>query len=101
MTAASLLDSEKNCKIILLEANQKLGRKLVISGGGRCNVTTGIFEKKILREKYTRGFDFFENFLGEFGPKKTIKFFEEKGLPLYTQDDFRVFPKSNNGEDVL
>lgn len=101
MTATRLLESEKKCKIILLEANSKLGRKLVISGGGRCNVTTGIFDKKILREKYTRGFDFFEKILGEFWPKKTIKFFEENGLPLYTQDDFRVFPKSNNGEDVL
>lgn len=78
MTAASILEhsTDKNFEILLLESNKKLGRKLVISGGGRCNVTTGIYDKKILREKYTRGFDFFEKILGKFSPKKTKKWFE-------------------------
>lgn len=74
---------------------------MLISGGGRCNITTGIFEKKILREKYTRGFDFFEHSLGEFSPKKCKKWFEHHNLPLKIEDDFRIFPASNNGKDVL
>ncbi len=103
MTAASLLESENknNFKIILLEWNAKLGRKLVISGGGRCNVTTGIFDKKILETKYTRGFDFFKNFLWKFWPKKCKKWLEENSLPLKIEDDLRVFPTSDNGDDVL
>lgn len=103
MTAASILENAKNenFQIILIEANKKLGRKLVISGGGRCNVTTAIFDKKILATKYTRGFDFFEKILGEFGPKKTKKWFENHDLPLKIEPDNRIFPTSDDGDDVL
>lgn len=64
-------------------------------------MTTGIFDKKILKEKYTRGFEFFEYALGKFSPKKCKKWFEEKKLPLKIEEDMRVFPVSDNGNDVL
>lgn len=74
---------------------------MVISGGGRCNVTTGVFDKKTLETKYTRGFDFFENSLSSFSPKKTKKWFESHNLPLKIQEDLRIFPVSDDGDDVL
>lgn len=103
MSAASIIENTKNAhiNIDIFEANAQLGRKLVISGGGRCNITTGFFGKKTLQNKYVRGFDFFKHSLGEFSPKKCYDWFEKKWLCLKIQDDNRVFPKSDNGNDVL
>lgn len=103
MTATNIIESakNKNFHITLLEGNKKLWKKLLLSWGGRCNVTTGIFDKKILKEKYTRGFDFFENFLMKFSPKKCKKWFENHNLSLKIEEDLRVFPTSNNSNDVL
>lgn len=103
MTAASFLESTQTMdyEVHIFETNKVLGRKLVISGGGRCNVTTGIFDKKTLATKYTRGFDFLESSLGEFSPKKCKKWFESHDLPLKIQEDNRVFPVSDDGNDVL
>ena len=103
MAAASFLESVQvmDYEVHIFETNKVLGRKLVISGGGRCNVTTGIFDKKTLATKYTRGFDFLETALGEFSPKKCKKWFESHDLPLKVQPDNRVFPVSDDGNDVL
>lgn len=103
MAAASFLESTQTMdyEVHIFETNKVLGRKLVISGGGRCNVTTGIFDKKTLATKYTRGFDFLESSLGEFSPKKCKKWFESHDLPLKIQEDNRVFPVSDDGNDVL
>lgn len=64
-------------------------------------MTTGIFDMKTLQTKYVRGWDFFVPALQAFGPKKTKKWFESHGVPLKTQDDNRVFPVSDRGEDIL
>jgi len=74
---------------------------VIISGGGRCNVTTSISDKKILATKYTRGWDFIKKAIGKFSPKKTFDWFEAHGVPLQIQDDLRVFPRSDDGRDVV
>lgn len=104
MAASTILEStnvNEKYRIILYEGNNSLGKKLLISGGGRCNVTTGVTKKKILETKYIRGWDFFRHSLGKFSPKKCMEWFESSGLPLKIQDDERVFPSSDNGNDVL
>lgn len=72
MCAATLLEkfsefgNSKDFHIHLFEKNPVLGKKVSISGGGRCNITTGITDKKTLLGKYTRGSDFLKYSIGKF-----------------------------------
>ena len=101
MVAATLLEKEINAEIYLFESNNILGKKVSISGGGRCNVTTGIIDMHILLSKYTRGAKFLIPAFYAFSPDKVISWFESKGIPLKVEDDLRVFPKSDIGTDVI
>lgn len=101
MVAATLLETEINAEIYLFESNNILGKKVSISGGGRCNLTTGITDKAILLSKYTRGARFLIPAFYVFSPDKVISWFESKGVPLKREDDFRIFPKSDLGTDVI
>ena len=105
MVAASILESEENKKskptIHLFEKNSRLGAKVIISGWGRCNVTTGTFKRKELLTYYTRGADFLDTAFRAFGPKKVRKRFEDHGVPLKQEDDWRIFPISDDGKDIV
>ena len=101
MVAATLVEKDVNAEIHLFESNNILGKKVSISGGGRCNVTTGITDRQILLSKYTRGAKFLIPSFYEFPPEKVILWFETKGVPLKVEDDFRVFPKSDTGSDII
>lgn len=101
MAAATLLEKGVNAEIHLFETNNVLGKKVSISGGGRCNVTTGITDRNILLSKYTRGNKFLIPSFYEFPPDKVMSWFESKGMPLKAEDDLRVFPKSDIGTDVI
>ncbi len=78
-----------------------MGNKVLISGGGRCNVTTGYYKKKDFGGKYVRGSEFLEPAMAAFGPRKVYQWFEEHGVPLKLEKDMRVFPVSNKGKDVV
>lgn len=78
-----------------------MGNKVLISGGGRCNVTTGYYKKKDFGGKYVRGGEFLEPAMAAFGPRKVYQWFEEHGVPLKLEKDMRVFPVSNKGKDVV
>lgn len=101
MAAAALLESGYTDDIFLFDKNPHLGAKVIISGGGRCNVTTSFYKKEILKTKYPRGRDLIEYAIGQFGPKKMYQWFEQHGVPLKIEKDGRVFPVSNNGKDVV
>jgi len=104
MCAASLIDHAQQLKqpeIHLFEKNSRLGAKVIISGWGRCNVTTWIVDKKALLTKYIRGGEFLKQSLGVFGPAKLMQWFENHGVPLKIEEDMRVFPVSDNGKDVV
>ncbi len=101
MAAATLLEKRVNAEIHLFETNNVLGKKVSISGGGRCNVTTGITDRNILLSKYTRGSKFLIPAFYEFPPDKVMSWFESKGVPLKTEDDLRVFPQSDIGTDIV
>jgi len=60
MCAATLLESGYSEDIFLFDKNPHLGAKVIISGGGRCNVTTSFYKKEILKTKYPRGRNFIE-----------------------------------------
>ncbi len=101
MAAATLLEEQVNADIHLFEKNPSLGAKVIISGGGRCNVTTGITDKKELFSKYSRGANFLKTAIGKFPPEKVYEWFEKQGVPLKTEADQRVFPVSNKGRDIV
>lgn len=88
-------------RVILFEKNKYLGAKVIISGGGRCNVTTGFFDVKKLLENYPRGAKFLMSAMFRLPPGKVKEWFETHGVPLKIEEDLRIFPVSDNGKDVV
>lgn len=84
---------------ILLEPNRQLGRKLRITGKGRCNVTNNCDIKTFMANIPGDG-RFLYSALNRFSPSDTIAFFEAAGLPMKTERGSRVFPVSDNANDV-
>lgn len=86
--------------VVLLEKNDRLGRKLAITGKGRCNVTNNCdFEE--LMSNIPRNAKFLYGALTKFSPSDTISFFEELGVPLKTERGKRVFPVSDKAADIV
>lgn len=101
MAAATLAEGNTDAKLTLIERNPGLGHKVIISGGGRCNVTTGLRDNKKLLTNYPRGSKFLKSALYNFSPQHTYEWMEAHGVPLKTEADLRVFPQSNNGKDIV
>ncbi len=101
MTAATLLEMHPETDIFLIEKNDGLGKKVIISGGGRCNVTTGITDIRTVLTRYPRGNKFLSSAMYAFPPEKVFNWFEDHGVPLKVEEDLRVFPQSNDGKDVV
>ncbi len=101
MAAASALEHNPSASITLIERNDGLGKKVIISGGGRCNVTTGYHDVKEVLTKYPRGGKFLTTAMYNFPPDRVYAWFEEHGVPLKTQTDMRVFPQSDDGHDIV
>ncbi|MFH1112115.1 MAG: NAD(P)/FAD-dependent oxidoreductase [Patescibacteria group bacterium] len=101
MAIATLLEQKPNTSVTLIERNDELGKKIIISGGGRCNVTTGLLDVKIVLSKYPRGGKFLSSAMHKFPPGAVMEWFENHGVPVKIQPDLRVFPKSDNGHDVV
>ena len=92
---------ELGAKILLLEKNATLGRKLLLTGKGRSNITKAEFNPRELLKKYGREGDFLLYPLSVFGVKETIDFFEKKGLKTKIERGKRIFPQSGKAADVL
>lgn len=92
---------ESGAKVVLLEKNNALGRKLLLTGKGRGNIAKAEFNPKELIKKYGREGDFLLYPLSVFGVKETIGFFEKKGLKIKIERGKRIFPQSDKASDVL
>ncbi|MCW1929770.1 MAG: NAD(P)/FAD-dependent oxidoreductase [Candidatus Kerfeldbacteria bacterium] len=101
MAAATIAESGTKHNLVLFDKNAKIGVKVAISGGGRCNVTSGIEDVRTLLTKYPRGAKFLQNALYAFGPSQIRAYFEEHGVPLKREVDMRVFPVSDIGQDIV
>lgn len=101
MAAWTAHETSSDARIILIEKNAVLGRKVSISGGGRCNVTTGFEDVKVLLTKYPRGGKFLTTAMYHFSPAMVYDWFEAHGVPLKIEKDMRVFPQSDIGTDVV
>ena len=87
----SLVAAQRGLDVILLEPNKTLGRKLRITGKGRCNVTNNCDIKDFLTNIPGDG-RFLYSALNRLSPRETMQFFESLGLPLKTERGNRVFP---------
>lgn len=86
--------------VTVFEKNAKIGRKLYITGKGRCNVTNNCDIKTVIANAPVNG-RFLYSALNRFSPDDTISFFESHGLPLKTERGNRVFPVSDRARDVV
>ncbi len=91
--------AKRGLAVTLLEPNDKLGRKLRITGKGRCNLTNNCDVKTFMANIPGDG-RFLYSALSRLGPAETMAFFEGNGLPLKTERGNRVFPQSDNANDV-
>lgn len=101
MAAATIVESDPQIEVVLIEKNDGLGKKVIISGGGRCNVTTGLAQVKDVLKRYPRGGKFLSSAMYQWAPQQTYNWFERQGVPLKTEEDLRVFPQSNRGQDIV
>lgn len=90
-----------NLNIILLEKSSKLLSKVKISGGGRCNVTNHCLDIIAMSKNYPRGEKFLKKAFAQFSVKDTIEWFTNKGVPLKTEPDGRMFPASNTSQSII
>ncbi len=101
MAAAAALEANPTLQVTLIDRNAELGKKVMISGGGRCNVTTGLRDIREVLKRYPRGGKFLNSAMRAFPPWTVRTWFEERGVPLKAEADLRVFPKSNDGRDIV
>ena len=86
-------------KVVLLEKNRQLGRKLRITGKGRCNVTNACTVEEAVAAS-PRGGKFLYGALSAFPPQSVMEFFEARGVPLKIERGRRVFPVSDKAQDI-
>jgi len=87
--------------VVLLEKTKNLLSKVKISGGGRCNVTNATTSIGELKKAYPRGGKQLKKILPQFSTNDIQSWFEERGVPLYTQEDQRVFPVSDDSQTII
>src|SRR3989339_143105 len=97
---AAIRAAELGANVILIEKNEKLGKKLLITGGGRCNVTNATFDNRELSQKYGKKGKFLLSPLSQWNAQNTVDFFESRGMPTKVEAEARVFPKSNSAQSV-
>ncbi len=93
--------AERGLRVLLLEKNKRLGEKLRISGGGRCNITNAEEDERVLLKKYGKAEKFLYSLFAQFGVKDTFNFFESRKLPLKIEANKRAFPKTEKALDVV
>lgn len=97
---ASIAAAEHGAKTLLIEKGKKLGKKLAISGGGRCNVTNRLPEEEVIRHIPGNGKFLYSPF-SVFNNYDIIDYFENMGVKLKEEDHGRMFPASNSAKTVV
>ena len=97
---AAITAAKRGEKVLLLEKNDRLGKKLLITGKGRCNVTNHTNAQGVL-ENIPRNSRFLYSAMAAFPPEKIEAFFEEQGCTLKVERGNRVFPVSDRSQSVL
>ena len=93
--------AERGLSVLLLEKNKRLGEKLRISGGGRCNILHAEDNERVLLKNYGKAEQALYSLFTQFGMKETWSFFETRGLPIVVEANNRAFPHTHKAEDVV
>lgn len=96
---AAIAASQSSSSVILLEKNSSLGRKLLLTGGGRCNITNLKPIKKLLNIYPQK--NFLKHSFFTFTNEMLLSLFEDKGLGFIEEDDNRIFPETEKASDIL
>ena len=99
MMCATMI-ARKGHSVTLLEKNEKLGKKIYITGKGRCNVTNAAVGNDFLKN-VVGGKKFVMGAITRFNSKDTMNFFEDVGVPLKIERGNRVFPESDKSNDII
>ena len=97
---AALWAKKSGVPVVLIEPNEKLGRKLYITGKGRCNLTNNTTPEGVLANVPRNG-RFLYSAVNRFPPDQVMAYFEALGVPLKTERGGRVFPCSDRAADVI
>jgi len=92
--------AERGRRVLLIEKNPTLGKKLLITGGGRCNVTNNKPDVHAMLAKYKKSNKFLFSSFTQFGVSETLDFFHEQGMETKEELEGRVFPASNKAQSV-
>jgi predicted Rossmann fold flavoprotein len=99
--AIACAEADPGCTVTIYEATAHPLAKVKVSGGGRCNVTHACFEPRELVQRYPRGG---RELLGAFHrwqPRDTVEWFEQRGVPLKTEADGRMFPVTDDAQTIV
>ena len=97
---AAITAAHNGKKVLLLEKNDRLGKKLLITGKGRCNVTNDCAAQDVLQNTPRNG-RFLYSAMTAYPPEKIKAFFEDRGCALKTERGNRVFPVSDSARSIL
>ncbi|MDQ5893277.1 MAG: hypothetical protein QG640_289 [Patescibacteria group bacterium] len=92
--------AEQGARVIVLEKNPTLGVKLLITGGGRCNVTNAQSDVRIFLKKYKDSDKFLFSAFSQFDVQGALNFFNERNMPTKVEAENRVFPVSDSAQSV-
>lgn len=98
MAAARAAECGK--KVLLLEKNPTLGKKLLITGGGRCNLTNNKTNNRTMLAKYKGNDKFLFSAFAQFNVESTLQFFHSRGMETKEENEGRIFPVSNSAQSV-
>lgn len=96
---SSIFAAKKHKNVLLLEKTQTLGKKILLSGGGRCNVTNNCSIEELINNIPRNG-KFLYSALNNFSNQDLIKFFNDNGVELIEQDHKRMFPKTQKASTI-
>lgn len=99
--AVELKCRRPSCDVVVLEAGKRPLAKVAVTGGGRCNLTNSFAGITSLTQAYPRGERLMKRALKVFGSKETMEWFEREGVPLVTQEDCCVFPRSQDAMQIV
>lgn len=95
---AAIQASQNRKQVILIERNDKIGKKILATGNGRCNLTNINTNPA---KYHGADFDFISSILNQFNAQKTMEFFENLGIILKEENNGRIFPRNNQASTVV
>ncbi len=93
--------TQRGLSVVILEKNDELGKKLLITGGGRCNITNAELDTRVFLGKLGKTGNFLFSTFAQFDVQSTFDFFEKKGLKLKIEEHKRAFPADDKAASVL